>query len=135
MTFQFWQHFSFGDISFLVWSGLVWSGLVWSGLVRSGPVRSGPVRSGPVWSGDLSIFKGQSNIAVSPALQMTTNKQQHEYSAFPGFCWTGCNWEIWRSATSAEYLKLTNIFTHRIYPLSSQDESSHIWDESSHPDI
>ena len=38
----------------LTWSGLVWSGLVWTGLVTID---------------ELSIFKGQSDVAASPTLQ------------------------------------------------------------------
>ena len=66
VTFQFWQFFSFGDVSVLV--GLVWSGLVWSGLVTID---------------DLSISKSQNDVAVSPASR--TTEQLPEYSAYPDF--------------------------------------------------
>ena len=70
VKFQFCSHFTFGDISIQFWSGLVWSSLV--------------------WCGDLRIFKGQSNISVIPAFQITdqpTNQLCH-YSASPDFFWT-----------------------------------------------
>ena len=56
---------------------------------------------------DLSIFKGLSNISVSPALQPSKqptkqpNKQTTNYQTIVPvkissiICWTGRNWEIW----------------------------------------
>ena len=104
VTFQFWWHFSFGKFSVLVMFQS-WSDLVWSDLVTID---------------DLSIFKGLSDVAVSPASR--TTKQSYNYANIVpiNFCVGLLAAQLRMYRTVSMFLNILN-FGPRNHPILSRE--------------